>query len=88
LVSNFGEPEKGSTLPLKCFICYNITHKLAVMGLEDDVNERISFLKEQVNPNNRPIENETLQLQIDVPAFTKESQSEPYHFRNPASLLS
>jgi hypothetical protein len=36
------------------------------MNLEDQVNARVSFLKEQIDPSNRPIVNETFQLQIDV----------------------
>ena len=36
------------------------------MSLEDTVNERVSFLKEQIDPANREIENITYQLQIDV----------------------
>ncbi|MGI0012545.1 MAG: hypothetical protein ACREBU_03755 [Nitrososphaera sp.] len=30
------------------------------------MNERISFLREQINPSNRPIVNETFQSQIDL----------------------
>jgi len=36
------------------------------MSLEETVNERISFLKEQITPSNRAIENETFQMQIDI----------------------
>ncbi|MGH9877859.1 MAG: hypothetical protein ACRD5H_09490, partial [Nitrososphaerales archaeon] len=36
------------------------------MGLEDTVNERVSFLKEQINPHNNPLVNATFQLQIHV----------------------
>ena len=36
------------------------------MSLEDVVNERVSFLKEQIDPNNRPVENLTFQLQIEI----------------------
>jgi hypothetical protein len=42
------------------------------MGLEETVNERVSFLKEQINPNNRPIVNDTFQLQIDVLTTAKQ----------------
>ena len=34
--------------------------------LQQIVNERISFLKEQINPTNKPEENRTFQLQIDA----------------------
>ncbi|MGI0026076.1 MAG: hypothetical protein ACREA4_13150 [Nitrososphaera sp.] len=36
------------------------------MGLEETVNERVSFLKEQINPKNNPIVNETFLLQIEI----------------------
>ena len=36
------------------------------MSLEETVNERVSFLREQIDPENKPIVNETFQLQIDV----------------------
>jgi len=36
------------------------------MDLEETVDERVSFLKEQIDPNNRSIENLTFQLQIEV----------------------
>ena len=36
------------------------------MDLEVAVNERVSFLKEQIDPGNREIENMTFQLQIEV----------------------
>ena len=34
--------------------------------LQQVVDERISFLKEQINPHNKPEENRTFQLQIDA----------------------
>jgi len=34
--------------------------------LQQIIDERISFLKEQINPQNRPEENRTFQLQIDA----------------------
>jgi hypothetical protein len=36
------------------------------MSLEETVSERVSFLKEQIDPSNRPIVNDTFQTQIDV----------------------
>ncbi|MGI0016791.1 MAG: hypothetical protein ACREBU_25505 [Nitrososphaera sp.] len=36
------------------------------MGLEEAVNERVSFLKEQINPHNNPLVNATFQLQIEM----------------------
>ncbi len=34
--------------------------------LQQIIDERISFLKEQINPRNKPEENKTFQLQIDA----------------------
>jgi hypothetical protein len=36
------------------------------LTLQQVVDERISFLKEQINPQNKPEENRTFQLQIDA----------------------
>jgi hypothetical protein len=36
------------------------------MTLQQIIDERISFLKEQINPNNKPEVNKTFQLQIDA----------------------
>ena len=35
-------------------------------NLQQIIDERISFLKEQINPNNKAEENKTFQLQIDA----------------------
>ncbi len=37
-----------------------------MLSLQQIIDERISFLKEQINPTNKPEENKTLQLQIDA----------------------
>jgi hypothetical protein len=37
-----------------------------MMTLQQLIDERISFLKEQINPNNEPEVNKTFQLQIDA----------------------
>ena len=37
-----------------------------MLSLQQIIDERISFLKEQINPQNKPEENKTLQLQIDA----------------------
>jgi hypothetical protein len=34
--------------------------------LQQVVDERVSFLKEQINPRNKPKENKTFQLQMDT----------------------
>lgn len=36
------------------------------MTLQDTINERVSFLKEQINPSNNPLVNQTFQLQIEI----------------------
>jgi hypothetical protein len=36
------------------------------MTLEEAVNERVSFLKEQINPKNKPEVNSSFQIQIEV----------------------
>jgi hypothetical protein len=48
---------------------YNITSfpELAyTMTLQEVVNERVSFLKERINPENRPEINSGFQVQIEV----------------------
>ena len=39
---------------------------MATKTLQQTIDERISFLKEQINPQNKPEVNKTLQLQIDA----------------------
>ena len=39
---------------------------MVIMTLQQIIDERISFLKEQINPNNKPQVNKTFQLQIDA----------------------
>lgn len=36
------------------------------MTLEEVVNERISFLREQINPSNKPVVNRTFEVQIEA----------------------
>jgi hypothetical protein len=36
------------------------------LTLHQMIDERVSFLKEQINPNNKPQVNSTFQLQIDA----------------------
>jgi hypothetical protein len=37
-----------------------------MVSLQQIIDERISFLKEQINPNNKPEVNSTFQIQIDA----------------------
>jgi hypothetical protein len=39
---------------------------MVIITLQQVIDERISFLKEQINPNNNPEVNSTYQLQIDA----------------------
>jgi hypothetical protein len=39
---------------------------MVIITLQQIIEERISFLKEQINPCNNPEENKTLQLQIEA----------------------
>jgi DNA-binding transcriptional regulator GbsR (MarR family) len=39
---------------------------MAIRTLQQTIDERISFLKEQINPQNKPEVNKTLQIQIDA----------------------
>jgi hypothetical protein len=39
---------------------------MVTVTLQQMINERISFLKEQINPENKPEVNSTIQLQIDA----------------------
>jgi hypothetical protein len=39
---------------------------MVIITLQQIIDERISFLKEQINPENKPEVNKTFQLQIDA----------------------
>jgi hypothetical protein len=39
---------------------------MVIITLQQVIDERISFLKGQINPNNKPEVNSTFQLQIDA----------------------
>lgn len=39
---------------------------MVIVTLQHIIDERISFLKEQINPNNKPEVNSAFQLQIDA----------------------
>ena len=48
------------------------------MSLEQDINERVSFLKEQINPQNKPIVNRAFEIQI---ATIRNADTEKVAFR-------
>jgi hypothetical protein len=35
-------------------------------GLDQEINERVSFLKEQINPQNKPLVNQAFEIQIET----------------------
>ncbi len=39
---------------------------MVIITLQQVIDEQISFLKEQINPNNKPEVNSTFQIQIDA----------------------
>ena len=39
---------------------------MVIITLQQTIDEKISFLKEQINPNNKPELNSTFQIQIDA----------------------
>jgi hypothetical protein len=39
---------------------------MVIITLQQIIDERISFLKEQINPNNKPEVNSTFQIQINA----------------------
>jgi hypothetical protein len=39
---------------------------MVIVTLQQVIDERISFLKEQINPTNKPQVNSTFQIQIDA----------------------
>ena len=39
---------------------------MVIATLQQTIDEKISFLKEQINPNNKPELNSTFQIQIDT----------------------
>jgi hypothetical protein len=39
---------------------------MVIITLQQTIDEKISFLKEQINPNNKPDVNSTFQIQIDA----------------------
>ncbi len=39
---------------------------MVIITLKQIIDERISFLKEQISPNNKPESNSTFQIQIDA----------------------
>jgi hypothetical protein len=47
-------------------ICFGSILHMVIITLQQIIDERISFLKEQINPENKPQVNKTFQLQIEA----------------------
>jgi hypothetical protein len=60
---------KGASYVLTSYLKLGFTRDISymvVVTLQHIIDERISFLKEQINPNNKPEVNSTFQLEIDT----------------------
>ena len=57
---------KGAGLVITIHPELGFTSYMAIMPLQQIIGERISFLKEQINPENKIQLNKTFQLQIDA----------------------
>jgi hypothetical protein len=60
---------KGASYVLTSYLKLGFTRDISymvVVTFQHIIDERISFLKEQINPNNKPEVNSTFQLQIDT----------------------
>jgi phosphoserine aminotransferase len=53
---------------------------MVITTLQQVIDERISFLKEQINPNNKPEVNITFQIQINAISSAAESGFYPHNF--------
>ena len=53
---------------------------MVTVTLQQMIDERISFLKEQINPENKPEVNSTFQLQIDAIRFVDDHDIEKVEF--------
>jgi hypothetical protein len=45
---------------------------MVIVTLQQIIDERISFLREQINPNNKPELNSTFQIQMDAIRYAAE----------------
>ena len=61
---------------------------MAITTLQQIIGERISFLKEQINPENKIQLNKTFQLQIDaIRSIDNNEKSRAHHFAKKKILL-
>jgi len=63
-------PPQGARLVISIHLLHSFTREkkghMVIVTLRQIIDERISFLIEQINPANKPQINKTFQLQIDV----------------------
>jgi hypothetical protein len=59
-------PPKGASHALTIHLELGFSLYMMMMTLRQIIDERISFLKVQINPENKPEVNSTFQLQIDA----------------------
>ena len=60
---------------------------MVITTLQQIIDERISFLKEQINPNNKPEVNSTFQLQIDAIRSVDDMEKVEYITKENKALL-
>ena len=60
---------------------------MVITTLQQIIDERISFLKEQINPNNKPEVNSTFQLQIDAIRSVDDMEKVEFIIKEKKALL-
>jgi hypothetical protein len=60
---------------------------MVIITLQQIIDERISFLKEQINPENKPEINKTFQLQIDAIRSVDDMEKVEFIIKEKKSLL-
>jgi hypothetical protein len=60
---------------------------MVIITLQQVIDERISFLKEQINPDNKPELNSTFQIQIDAIRSVDDIEKVESIIMNKKSLL-
>jgi hypothetical protein len=53
-------------LPTRFILGFVIYRKMVIITLQQVIDERVSFLKEQINPENKPQFNRMFQIQIEA----------------------
>jgi hypothetical protein len=63
------------------------TRYMVIITLQQIIDERISFLKEQINPENKPEINKTFQLQIDAIRSVDDMEKVEFIIKEKQALL-